>query len=336
MTNLMHRPSFAPQTFAEAMEFSKQISQSALVPSGYQGKPANCLVAIQWGMELGLQPLQALQSISVINGKPTIYGDALLAIVRADPRCVGVHETVDDGVATCTVKRKHADGSVEEVTRTFSMAQAQRAGLANKSGPWKQYPERMLQHRARGNALRDSFPDVLNGMITAEEANDYPEAAPTASASMKDITPPAQTPPTLSEIAAPKSPPPEKKPVEDKQKVEREAQKSAFDAVINNAMKTVEEGNFRPQSYTLTIPNKGSFQYETEDDFAETYNDLMLKMVQAKSLAPDVRRTKLKELEELNSETLATLSVEISEELKDKRLQYNKGLSVQLKEAGNG
>lgn len=336
MTNLMHRPSFAPQTFAEAMEFSKQISQSALVPSGYQGKPANCLVAIQWGMELGLQPLQALQSISVINGKPTIYGDALLAIVRADPRCVGVHETVDDDVATCTVKRKHADGSVEEVTRTFSMAQAQRAGLANKSGPWKQYPERMLQHRARGNALRDSFPDVLNGMITAEEANDYPEAAPTAPESMKDVTPPPQSPPSLSEIAAPKSPPPERQSMEDKQRVEREAQKSAFDSVVASAMKTVEEGNFRPQSYTLSIPNKDDLEFETEDDFANTYNDLMLKMVRAEALAPDVRRTKLKELEELNIKTLDALSSDIAQELKAKRLQYNKGLSVQLKEAGNG
>jgi hypothetical protein len=51
-------PTLAPQTMAEAMEFSKMISHSQMVPKQYQGKPQDVLVAIQWGYELGLQPLQ--------------------------------------------------------------------------------------------------------------------------------------------------------------------------------------------------------------------------------------------------------------------------------------
>ena len=191
------RKSLQPQTMDEAIKFAEVISKSALVPKEYQGKPANTLVAVQWGMELGLAPLQALQNIAVINGKPSVYGDALLAMVRADSRCMGVEETQKDGVATCIIKRKHSDGSIEEIKRTFSMQQARQAKLANRP-TWQAYPDRMLQHRARGNAIRDAFPDVLRGLITAEEAQDYDEP--------KDVTP-KQEPvaaPSIENLTAPK------------------------------------------------------------------------------------------------------------------------------------
>ena len=191
------RKTLQPQTMDEAIKFSEVISKSGLVPKDYQGKPANCLVAIQWGMELGLAPLQALQNIAVINGKPSVYGDSLLAMVRADDRCMGVEETQHGGVATCIVKRRLPEGSIEEVKRTFSMKQAQQAGLSNRP-TWKAYPDRMLQHRARGNALRDAFPDVLRGIITSEEAQDIEEP--------KDVTPTeeAVAAPTIETLTQPK------------------------------------------------------------------------------------------------------------------------------------
>ena len=103
-------------------------------------------------------------------------GDAALALVMASPVCEFVREVVDgDGdkmIATCTAKRR---GYPEATVSVFSMADAKRAGLAGKTGPWTQYPRRMVQLRARGFALRDAFPDVLKGLVTAEEAQDYPE-----------------------------------------------------------------------------------------------------------------------------------------------------------------
>ena len=78
-------------------------------------------------------------------------------------------------VATCEAKRR---GDAEPVVSRFSMADAKRAGLAGKTGPWTQYPKRMLQMRARGFALRDAFPDLLRGFVTAEEAQDYPTPEP--------------------------------------------------------------------------------------------------------------------------------------------------------------
>ena len=143
MSNIATRQTLQPQSMQEAIQFSEILSKSAMVPKDFQGKPANVLVAVQWGMELGLQPLQALQNISVINGRPSVYGDALLAMVRADSRCVGVNEYIegegDDRTAVCTVKRKHG-GEIEEITRTFSVTQAKQAGLWSKTGPWKSYP----------------------------------------------------------------------------------------------------------------------------------------------------------------------------------------------------
>ena len=200
--------SLAPTNLNEAMDFSNMLAKSNIVPDGFKNKPADILVAIQWGMELGLQPMQALQNIAVINGKPSVWGDALLAIVRANPRCLGVHEEIKGDVATCTIKRQHADGSVEPVTATFSMKQAAKAGLSGKKGPWTSYPERMLQMRARGFAIRDAFPDLLKGIITAEEAQDIPTVETKLVTGLDSVAIPKAptTEKLVGEILAPEAP----------------------------------------------------------------------------------------------------------------------------------
>ncbi len=162
--------SLAPQNLDEALKFADYLANSDIVPKDFQRKPANILVAVQWGMELGLQPMQAMQSIAVINGRPSLWGDAVIALVRSSPLCEYVYETDDGETASCRVKRVGED----EQTRTFSMTDAQQAGLKGKQGPWAQYPKRMRQMRARSFALRDVFPDVLRGMPMAEEVQDIP------------------------------------------------------------------------------------------------------------------------------------------------------------------
>ncbi len=163
--------SLAPQSLDEAMKYADLIAKSEIVPNDYRNKPANVLVAIQMGMELGLPPLQALQNIAVINGRPAVWGDSLIAIARAHPSCEYITETFDDKTMTATCKAKRRNGP-EEV-RTFSRADAELAGLWNRN-TWKQYPKRMLQMRARGFAIRDVFPDALRGIALAEEVQDMP------------------------------------------------------------------------------------------------------------------------------------------------------------------
>lgn len=160
----------SPQTFEQALTFSNYLADSDLVPKDFKGKPGNCLIAVQWGAELGLKPLQALSNIAVINGRAALWGDAVIALVRSSPLCEYVQETDDGHAATCRVKRR---GEAEAVV-TFSMDDARAAGLAGKQGPWTQYPKRMRQMRARAFALRDVFPDVLRGMPVAEEVLDTP------------------------------------------------------------------------------------------------------------------------------------------------------------------
>lgn len=160
-----------PSNLKEAMEYAAIIANSAMVPKTYQGKAGDILVAVQMGAELGLKPIQALQNIAVINGKPSVYGDALLALVQAHSSFEDIKEWYDEktNTAFCRVKRKNQT----EHTVSFNVEDAKKAGLWGKSGPWTQYPKRMMQMRARGFALRDKFADALGGLITVEEAQDY-------------------------------------------------------------------------------------------------------------------------------------------------------------------
>ena len=160
--------SLAPQDLAQAMQFAEIMSKSSIVPKDFAGNPGNILVAVQWGMELGLQPMQAMQNIAVINGRPSLWGDAVIALVRASALCEYVREETFDDKAVCYVKRRNED----EQIRIFTIDDAKKAGLFGKTGPWSQYPKRMMQMRARSWALRDVFPDVLRGMPIAEEVQD--------------------------------------------------------------------------------------------------------------------------------------------------------------------
>ena len=163
-----------PRDVNEAYSVAQQLANSGMVPKTYQGKPDSVIVAIQMGAELGLTPMASLSSIAVINGTPAIWGDGLLALVLDSGLLEDIDEEVkgegDSLVATCTVYRK---GMKKEKVRSFSVADAKAANLWTKAGPWKQYPKRMLQMRARAFALRDVFPDVLKGLKIREEVEDY-------------------------------------------------------------------------------------------------------------------------------------------------------------------
>jgi hypothetical protein len=158
--------------FENAVKFCEIISKTEMCPKGYKGKPFEVMCAIQYGHELGLSPFQAMHSIAVINGKPSIYGDGLIGLCLAFPECEDIQERFDETTMTaiCKVKRK----GMSEVISTYGKEDAIKAALWGKPGPWTQYQKRMLQMRARGFALRDAFADRLKGIITAEEARDYP------------------------------------------------------------------------------------------------------------------------------------------------------------------
>lgn len=164
-----------PQSLEQLERVAGIIAKSDLAPKDYRNKPENVAVAIAMGMELGVSPMQAVQGISVINGRPSVWGDLMMALCRAHPACDGIDETLEydnAGNVVAAVCRASRNGHVQE--RRFSVEDAKRAGLWTKDGPWKQYPHRMLQMRARGFCLRDVFADALRGLASAEEAADTP------------------------------------------------------------------------------------------------------------------------------------------------------------------
>lgn len=162
----------APRNIAEALEAASVLAKSSLIPQSFQGKPADVLVALQYGAEVGLKPMASLRGIAVVNGKPGLYGDALLAVVQRSSLYAGHVETFDEQTqtATATFQRK---GVETAFVATFSQADAEKAGLWRKAGPWTNYPKRMLALRARAFALRNGFADVLGGADMAEELMDY-------------------------------------------------------------------------------------------------------------------------------------------------------------------
>lgn len=182
-------------TLPALKEFCGVLAKTDMVPKAYKEKPDDILVAILHGQEVGLPHLQALQSIAVVNGIPSIYGDAALAMVRASGKLEDFDEWIEvdgarmDGsfpilkwaeegkviVAHCRSKRI---GMSRERITTYSVDDAQRAKLWLKKGqngfetPWCTVPQRMLMWRARGWNLRDQFGDVLKGLAIYEEAMD--------------------------------------------------------------------------------------------------------------------------------------------------------------------
>ena len=302
-----------PQNMTEAMDFAKMLAQSGMVPSNFKGKPQDCLVAMQWGFEVGLQPMQALQNIAVINGKPSIWGDAALALVRSHPDCKGVEEKLegegDEMRAVCTVMRAHGE-MIEKTIRYFSVANAKTARLWGKQGPWTQYPERMLAQRARGFALRDAFPDALKGIITREEAEDIPTKP-------KNITP---EPPKnqLDDIKAPES-------------EEQETVVADTGEVIEDAVEPPEE----QESYVYTVVGRTGQQIDEPTTDPDKFGNSLMNMFCTAALAERDkegnpinerdRMSLLKQLKEANQEGIDNMPEEVKQIVAD---EYRKQLKI--------
>jgi hypothetical protein len=175
-------------------QLAMELSKSGVIPKCFTGRPTDLFVAMSMGYQLGLSIEQSIQDIAVINGRPVIWGDGLLAVVMKHPDFVDIiEEPILNGsiVAAfkCTVKRR---GRADKVS-VFSLDDATRAGLLQKPGPWKQYPARMLKMRARSFACRDAFPDALRGIKIAEEVSDYIDAEFTTQTTMTQSSPKSRT-----------------------------------------------------------------------------------------------------------------------------------------------
>lgn len=183
------------QTMADMWTLAQSISGAGMAPKGMNAQQV--LVSIQMGAEIGIPPMTALRNIAIINGRPAIWGDLPLALAERSGRLLDIQETIegqgDAAVASCTIVKK---GRATPTVSTFSVADAKKAKLWGKAGPWTEYPKRMLALRARAFAIRDSFPEHLGGFYLREEVEDVPTAAvsPVGSAGLLNKLKPASEP----------------------------------------------------------------------------------------------------------------------------------------------
>ncbi len=168
---------FQPTDMDGMWRLSTIMAASGMVPKDYVNKPNAVFVAVQMGMEVGLSPMQAIQNIAVINGRPCIWGDAGVALVDGSGLVEDRKEFFegekenDNYTAICQVWRKDRKTVIEG---RFSIADAKKAKLWGQN-TWAKYPDRMLKMRARAFALRDGFADVLKGIGFREEVQDIPK-----------------------------------------------------------------------------------------------------------------------------------------------------------------
>lgn len=171
-----------PKSLDEAYRYSQFLHNSGMLPARYDN-PGKVMAGMQYALELGLKPLTALRQIAIIEGTPSIFGDLPLAIVQQSGELEFMDEywmtkekvrmsveaanLGDEAFASyCAVKRR---GRPVE-TRYYDLDLARKAGLypGNSFKPWAKYTRRMLKMRARSEALKDVFPDLLNGMSIGE------------------------------------------------------------------------------------------------------------------------------------------------------------------------
>ena len=216
-------------------------------------------------------------------------------------------------MAVCVAKRKGR----KPVTARFSVEDAKRAGLWGKQGPWSAYPKRMMQMRARGFALRDAFPDVLKGMITVEEAQDYPEEAKPRQVAkpanpLDMVAPPmaierSDDPAVIEEVFA--------KDQEEADAVnELVAQAMAAGIEVVDIPEVVEAPVEQAQvvaGFAVLLPGKDKplSTHATIEEWQDAYEEVADKTARAGKVLPRDRMTKLKELREANEPTLAKVDM---------------------------
>jgi hypothetical protein len=188
-----------PQNLDDVYRLAGMVTAAGMAPASFKTKEA-VAVALMHGLEVGLPPMMALQSIAVINNRPTLWGDGAMALVRATGQLEEFDEWIDGAgenmIAYCKIKRRNE----KPVTHSFSVEDAKKAGLWAKAGPWTTYPRRMIAMRPRSWCLRDVFADALKGLRIAEEVMDT---------DMKDVTPPpAPTVPSAPQAQIEKQPEP--------------------------------------------------------------------------------------------------------------------------------
>lgn len=194
-TDIATRPTTA---LSEQMTYAKAVASADLLPDAYRGKPANVLIAIGLGQQMGLSPAESLYRINVIKGKPTAGAELIASNVRKAGHKLRV--TLTDTSATCTIIRADDPKFPFEVTRDIEWARSM--GLASNDN-YKKQAATMLQWRAITACARLACPEALYGVsytpdemydLSASHAAPEPVVTETIEAEVTDAETEPETP----------------------------------------------------------------------------------------------------------------------------------------------
>lgn len=166
-TALVRQPMtvIAPRTLDEVVTLSEKLAKSSLLPEALRGKVPEVMMQIMSGQELGLAPMASLRSFSIIQGKPVMSADAMVALVLGSGKCEYFRRVSEsDKEVTYATKRR---GEPERRCQ-WTIEMAKQAALHQKDN-WRTFPRAMLASRAKSELARDVYPDVLAGVFTADE-----------------------------------------------------------------------------------------------------------------------------------------------------------------------
>ncbi len=155
-----------PRTVDECTDLAERFSKSTLLPKAMQGKMPDVLVTIMAGQEMGLAPMASLRAIHVIEGKPVLSADGMVAIVLGSGKAV-YFERVEESDKAVTYETLRV-GSKSPRRATWTIEMAKTAAIHLKDN-WRAHPRAMLAARAKSELARDVYPDVLMGCYTADE-----------------------------------------------------------------------------------------------------------------------------------------------------------------------
>ena len=190
----------------ERADYIARLAPSTILPTAYRGNAANAFVAAETGAALGLEPLQALASIAVINGRATLSSDLMAAVIRRAGHTLRIVENSPESVTATLIR---ADDKTFKFEVTWDKDKAVKAGLWGQRGPWSQYPTQMLRARAITEVARQGASEALMGMIYSPEdfGATITDTGEVIEAEIVDEAPaPAKPAPAAKPAAAPSQP----------------------------------------------------------------------------------------------------------------------------------
>lgn len=162
------------ENFKNAMQMATQLAKSDMIPTIYKNKPENCIIALELSNRLKLSPFLVMQNMYIVQGKPSWSSSFIISCINGSGRFTGpLKFEMDAGRTKCRAYATEKTSGEKLVGPLITMEMAQAEGWLGKNGSkWKTMPELMLRYRAAAFFGRLYCPEIINGMLTDDEAED--------------------------------------------------------------------------------------------------------------------------------------------------------------------